>query len=129
MAQPAFATENGSSKQPRSMRPIDLVHLTRQCLGDENLELEILRMYDLSLSTYFERLKAASDRNDALINVHSIRGASAGVGAFTVANLARTMEADIRDGHALTAERIDDLGMAIEEVRDFIARMLAKQQD
>jgi HPt (histidine-containing phosphotransfer) domain-containing protein len=129
MALPAFTAENGSVPQARVMRPIDLVHLAKQCLGDENLEYEILRMFEKSLTTYFERLKLATSADDLHLNIHSIRGASAGVGAWTVAELAKAMENELREGRPLTSERIDDLGIAIEEVRDFIARMLTSQQD
>ena len=129
MALPAFNAENSSAPDARAMRPIDLVHLAKQCLGDENLESEILRMFDKSLSTYFERLKVATAADDLHLNIHSIRGASAGVGAWTVSELAKAMENELRDGRPLTSERIDDLGIAIEEVRDFIARMLTSQQD
>lgn len=129
MALPAFNAENSSAPQVRAMRPIDLVHLAKQCLGDENLECEILRMFDRSLATYFERLKLATSADDLHLNIHSIRGASAGVGAWTLSELAQAMENELRDGRPLTSERIDDLGIAIEEVRDFIARMLTSQQD
>ena len=35
------------------------------------------------------------------------------------------MEIELRDGRPLRAERIDDLGMAVEEAREFVRRMLA----
>ncbi len=46
---------------PRPSRPIDLVHLAKQCLGDENLELEILRLFDTTLVTYMGRLRRHGD--------------------------------------------------------------------
>lgn len=113
----------------RQARPVDLVHLAKQCLGDENLELEILRLFDTTLSTYFERLKLAESFDDLAINLHAIKGASAGVGAWGVSDLAKALEGEISQGRPLRAERISDLGMAVEEVRDFIARMLAASDD
>lgn len=125
MAQRAFVDVPASIAQTRPMRPVDLVHLAQQCLGDENLELEVLRLFDTTISTYFQRLKLAANFDDLAINLHAIKGAAAGVGAWSVAELARKMETELREGRPLTAERMADLGMAVEEVRDFIARILA----
>ena len=125
MAQQAYAGTAAPLVETRPSRPIDLVHLAKQCLGDENLELEILRLFDTTLSTYFERLKLASAFDDIAINLHSIKGAAAGVGAWTIADQAKVLENDLRDARPLTSERLADLGMAVEEVRNFIARMLA----
>ena len=128
MAQRAFAENALPENAKRPMRPVDLVHLAKQCLGDENLELEILRLFDTTLATYFDRLKLASSFDDLAINLHSIKGASAGVGAWSVSDIAGLLEKDLKAGRPLTPDRIEDLGMAIEEVRDFIARMLTKDE-
>ena len=111
----------------RAMRPIDLVHLAKQCLGDENLEQEILRLFDTTVKTYFGRLEMAVSYDDLAINLHSIKGAAGGVGAWTIADLAKGAEAEMQAGRPLTTERIADLGMAIEEARIFISRMLSKE--
>ncbi len=128
MAQRAIVEHALPEDQRRPMRPVDLVHLAKQCLGDENLELEILRLFDTTLATYFGRLKLAASFDDLAINLHSIKGASGGVGAWGVSDLAAALEKDLKDGRPLTPERIEDLGMAVEEVRDFIARMLANEE-
>ena len=120
----AAVAQIASLPQPRPERPIDLVHLAKQCLGDEHLEYEILRMYDTTVKTYFGRLQLSTSHDDLTLNLHSIKGASGGVGAFSVANLAKAAEAELQAGRPLSPERIDDIGVAIEEVRGFIARML-----
>ena len=124
MAQPAFAQNLVALEQKRTTRPIDLVHLAKQCLGDENLELEVLRLFDTTVKTYFERLTLAAGFDDLAINLHSLKGAASGVGAWTIADLAKGLETELRAGRPLKAERIADLGMAVEEARSFIARML-----
>ncbi len=111
----------------RAMRPIDLVHLAKQCLGDEGLEHEILRLFDTTASTYFGRLMLATTDADLTLNLHSIKGAATGVGAWTIADLAKAAEAELQAGRPLAPERISDLGMAIEEVRSFIARVLSDE--
>lgn len=111
----------------RALRPIDLVHLAKQCLGDEHLEYEILRLFDTTIKTYFERLELAATYDDLAINLHSIKGAAGGVGAFTIADLAKACEIEMQAGRPLGAERLADLGIAIEEVCSFIARMLSDE--
>ena len=109
----------------RAMRPIDLVHLAKQCLGDEHLEYEILRLFDTTVKTYFSRLELATTADELVMSLHSIKGAAGGVGAFTVGDLAKAAEADVQAGRPLTPERIADLGIAIEEVRRYITRKLS----
>ena len=111
----------------RAMRPIDLVHLAKQCLGDEHLEYEILRLFDTTIKTYFGRLELAASYDDLAINLHSIKGAASGVGAWTIADLAKAAEVEMHAGRPLSMERIADLGMAIEEVHVFIDRMLSNE--
>lgn len=124
MAQRAVAEHLAPVPEKRAARPIDLVHLAKQCLGDENLEFEILRMFDTTLGTYLSRLKLASTFDELALNLHAIKGAASGVGAFAVADIACGLEGELRGGRPLQGERIDDLGLAVEEVRSFIAEML-----
>tara|TARA_R110002124_G_scaffold36451_4_gene117369 strand:- start:733 stop:1125 length:393 start_codon:yes stop_codon:yes gene_type:complete len=126
---PATAEQIQPNAINRADRPIDLVHLAKQCLGDEHLEYEILRMYDTTIKTYFGRLQRSSSHDDLALNLHSIKGASGGVGAFAVANLASAAETELQAGRPLAPERLDDLGMAIEEVRSFIGHMLDNEPD
>jgi HPt (histidine-containing phosphotransfer) domain-containing protein len=127
MAQSAAAEQIVELPYRRAMRPIDLVHLAKQCLGDEHLEYEILRLFDTTVQTYFARLEQATSFDDLIMSLHSIKGAASGVGAFTVSDLARACEAELQAARPLHPERIADLGMAIEEVRTFIARMLSNE--
>jgi hypothetical protein len=120
----AAKPEAAPQVRSRTMRPIDLVHLAKQCLGDEGLELEILRLFDTTIATYYARLRAAATPEQIAMNLHAIKGAASGVGAWTVADMAVALEADIRGGRPMVAERVDDLGLAVEDVRGYIARLL-----
>lgn len=111
----------------RTARPVDLVHLAKQCLGDEALEMEVLRLFDTTIRDYYARLKLAANFDDLALILHSIKGAAGGVGAWTVAELAKAMEHEIRSGRPLSQEKIDDLGLVVEDVREFIARMVANE--
>jgi len=69
----------------------------------------------------------AGSFDDLTLVLHSIKGAAGGVGAWAIADLAKAMEHEIRNGRPLTPERIDDLGLVVEDVRNFIGRMVANE--
>jgi HPt (histidine-containing phosphotransfer) domain-containing protein len=116
----------GGGAHKRALRPIDLVHLAKQCLGDANLEREVLRLFETTIRTYAGRLARATSIDEQVAVLHSIKGASAGVGAFTVADLAKAGEAVVREGRPLEGEQIADLNVAIEEASAFIARVVGQ---
>ncbi len=124
---PAVKAELVSDIRTRTMRPVDLVHLAKQCLGDEALELEVLRLFDTTIRDYYARLQLAANFDDLALVLHSIKGAAGGIGAWAIADLAKAMEHEIRSGRPLTQERIDDLGLVVEDVRNFIGRMVASE--
>ena len=111
----------------RPSRPIDLVHLARQCLGDAGLEHEILRLFDTTAITYFKRLQLSSSYDDLAMNLHSLKGAASGVGAWTIADLAKSAETELKAGRPINPEVIADLGIAVEEVSAFVTEMLSKE--
>lgn len=123
----AVKTESQPDIRTRTMRPVDLVHLAKQCLGDEGLELEVLRLFDTTIKDYYGRLQMAASFDDLTLVLHSIKGAAGGVGAWAVADLAKAMEHEIRNGRPLTQERIADLGLVVGDVRDFIGRMVTNE--
>ena len=110
---------------PEIRGPIDLEFLGRQTLGDEGLEQEVLRLFDQMSHTYFERLETSTNVSDLMLNLHTLRGAAAGVGAFGLAELARVAETELREGGPVNPERIDDLDMAVQEVSAFITGRLS----
>jgi len=104
--------------------PIDRVHLARQTLGDQSLAREVLHMYGEMAASYYARLETSTNRNDLMVNLHALKGASMGVGAFRLADLAKTAEDELKAGMPVNPERVHDVGMAVEEARAFIADML-----
>ena len=112
----------------RPGRQTDLVHLAKQCLGGEHREYEILRLLDTTSTTYFARLRAAETDADIRLNLHSIKGAASGVGAWTIADLAKAAEDDLAAGHPLSPELIADLDHAVQETSVFIAVMLSNER-
>jgi len=107
-----------------SNRPIDLVHLSRQSLGDPGLEAEILRMFDQMILNHLSTIRKSADVEMTLINLHALKGAAAGVGANNIAILAKAAEMETKLAGKLSHECLADLRMAVEEVRHFIAELL-----
>jgi HPt (histidine-containing phosphotransfer) domain-containing protein len=105
-------------------RPIDMSFLSKQTLGDAGLELEILRLFDEMSHVYFAQLETSTNVADLLRNLHTLKGAASGIGAFALAELARTTETELRDGGPVNPERIDDLHIAVEELSSFIGDRL-----
>ena len=105
-------------------RPIDLVHLSRQSLGDPGIEQEILLMFDQMVLTHMSRIRETIDVKVILYNLHALKGAAAGVGAKNIALLAKDAEDEMHKSDKLSHECIADLRMAVEEVRHFIAELL-----
>src|SRR5690606_14449121 len=107
--------------------PIDMVHLSKQTLGDHGLECEVLRLFDQMARVYFGRLESSTTEADVLRHLHTIKGAAAGVGAWGMAELAKAAEDEIRSGMPVNPERIDDLEIAVHEVSAFINDILANE--
>jgi HPt (histidine-containing phosphotransfer) domain-containing protein len=61
-----------------------------------------------------------------LRHLHTLKGAASGVGAWGIAELAKTAEDEVRSG-IVNPERIDDLDIAVQEVSVFIGDILANE--
>jgi len=109
---------------PLRQRPLDLVHLARQSLGDPGIECEVLRIFQTRIRSYRDKLEASTRPEELSLNLLAILGASAGVGAWAVADLARLTEAEMKSGLPINPERVDDIALAIEEVCAFITPII-----
>ena len=107
--------------------PLDMIHLAKQTLGDKGLELEVLRMFDDAALVYFGRIERSTTIEDLLRNLHTLKGAAAGIGAKAIADLAAVTERELRDGGAVNPERIADLEMAVTECRVWIEELISKE--
>ena len=104
--------------------PIDLAHLRAQTLGDDNLALEVLALFDEMCRTYFRRLEDSTTVADLLRNLHTLKGAAAGVGAFALSHLAREMEGDLRADKPVDPEAIEEIGAAVAHLSAYITRRI-----
>jgi HPt (histidine-containing phosphotransfer) domain-containing protein len=111
-------------------RPIDLVHLSRQTLGDRALETELLQLFDRQAAQIAARLAADTgnaDRRWRQDLSHTLKGSARAIGAGVVANTAQHYEnvlASTRDDSQIAAAR-DALIAAVDVARKAIRALLA----
>lgn len=87
---------------PSRGRPVDLVHLAAQTMGDRGLEREILVLLDRQLALMEARLVgAAADTRGSI--AHALAGSARNVGAFPLAQAASRVERDPLDDEAHAA--------------------------
>jgi HPt (histidine-containing phosphotransfer) domain-containing protein len=111
----AFSMPGGEACGQSPGRPVDLVHLARQTMGDRDLEREVLGLFVQQALSVRDEI-AAADAKRRLFLAHGLKGAARGIGAFAVADCAAEIERDPQDGRALKR-----LGGLIDSVRDFVA--------
>jgi HPt (histidine-containing phosphotransfer) domain-containing protein len=107
---------------------IDLVHLARQTLSDQALEIELLDLFERQSARIVAQLTEIRDR-DAKIGgalAHTLRGSALSIGAGRVARAAQVYEAACEAGlrgGALNAT-LRALADAVAEARATIASLL-----
>lgn len=111
----AFGLPGGEACSVSRDRPVDLVHLARQTMGDRALEAEVLALFARQSATVAGRLVVAGTAERSVL-AHSLKGSARSIGAFRVADLAEKFEANPDDKKAL-----DRLVAALGQARDFIA--------
>ena len=78
--------------QQGECRPVDLVHLSNQTMGDQSLEAEVLGIFLSQAQIYMNLLRASNDQEVLSKTAHSLKGAARGIGAFELANKAANIE-------------------------------------
>jgi HPt (histidine-containing phosphotransfer) domain-containing protein len=105
---------------------LDLVHLSRQTLGDRALETELLELFDSQAANALDRLQVDGPR-DARLRAdiaHMLKGSARGVGAFDVAIAADGLERALRT-NGPTGEPLAALEQAVEAARRTVRALLA----
>jgi HPt (histidine-containing phosphotransfer) domain-containing protein len=107
---------------------IDLVHLSRQTLSDQALEVELLDMFDRQSARIMAQLResGAADAKLCANLAHTLRGSALAVGAGRVARSAHIYEAQcaapVRG--TSTGAALEALADAVREARSTIAELL-----
>ena len=92
----ALKTDTEFALQSQS-RPIDLVHLAKQTLGDRSLEQEVLRLFLTQMDTYMARIEDATTHEQRFTAAHTIKGSARNIGAWDVADVAAHLESAAED--------------------------------
>jgi HPt (histidine-containing phosphotransfer) domain-containing protein len=111
----AFSMPGGEASDTRRSRPIDLSHLSKQTMGDRELEREVLGMFVEQAQTVRRQIGDAAVK-ERLFLAHSLKGSARGVGAFAIAECACGIENSPTD--RLVVKRLVRL---IDDACDFIA--------
>lgn len=102
---------------PSNSRPIDLVHLASQTMGDKTLEIEVLQMFARQARRCIQEL-STGDAEIIRASAHRLKGAALAVGAFRVTKAAEELEED-----ADNASQIANVGAAVLEAENFILKL------
>jgi hypothetical protein len=108
---------------------VDLVHLSRQTLGDESLETELLSMFDRQAEILALRLRDRTRRMDGDERgdiAHTLKGSALAVGAFPLSRAADAYECAARAESPDAAARLAELQSAIEAARTVIGQLLER---
>ena len=73
-------------------KPVDLLHLSTQTLGDRELEKQVLGVFASQAGIYVKTWKAAEGGDARRRAAHSLKGAARGIGAWHLAELAERAE-------------------------------------
>jgi HPt (histidine-containing phosphotransfer) domain-containing protein len=106
---------------------VDLAHLARYTGGDEALNAEILRLFDMQASELVAQLHTILDARDAKSwkqITHTLKGAARGIGAFRLADAAAFAEPIDPNDAANAAPALATLSANADEVRGFIRQYL-----
>ena len=96
--------------------PLDLVHLARQCLGDHELETELLELFRLQAPALTAQIAdpSGSPLESKAKIAHKLRGSALSVGAHRVARAASRIEelasAGSRTCRGDADQRLDEAG-------------------
>jgi len=122
-----------ASKQAEPCAPaaadlvIDLVHLSRQTLGDAALEVELLRLFDRQAAGFIARLHAETQPHEGAKRAdlaHMLKGSARAVGAFALGDVMEGFERASRADEPEAAVLLADVERAIARTRADLAQLM-----
>jgi HPt (histidine-containing phosphotransfer) domain-containing protein len=102
--------------------PIDYAHLDKYVCGDRALLDEILTIFEEQAESWVDHLKPELSDEDWQHAAHSLKGASRGVGAWAVGDLAEKAESMV-EGVGNRREFLDSLKESVNAAIEY-ARLL-----
>lgn len=105
---------------------IDMTHLSRQSLGDHELEVELLNLFDMQAGRIASDLGMPDPKRDVRVQrldlAHTLKGSARAVGAGRVGSACEVLEGLLR-AHAPQGaidQALREVRMAVSDARDFI---------
>lgn len=111
----AFSMPGGETSDTRRLRPIDLAHLSKQTMGDRELEREVLGLF-VEQAKAVRRQIGSVGVKERLFLAHALKGSARGIGALAIAECTCAIENSPTD--RMVVKRLVRL---IDEACDFIA--------
>ena len=102
---------------PSASKPIDLVHLARQTMGDRTVEVEVLRIFARQARQALADF-AVADQQAKIATAHRLKGAAQAVGAFPLSQFAEEIESG-----AVDSAHMAKMTAAITEAENFINKL------
>jgi len=122
------AIERAAAPAREAWEPaVDLVHLSRQTLGDAALETELLTLFDRQAQQFAARLGQPMRPDESRWRAdlaHTLKGSALAIGAFGVGRAAQAYEDAARAETADLPLRLARLDAAIGAARRVIAELL-----
>lgn len=121
------ADETGAAVEKQDCATLDLTHLSRQCLGDRELETDLLLLFQTQASRLAAEL-AEHDRLSPLAQAdiaHRLKGSALAVGAPAVAIAAEAVEICGRasgQGDSSGVGRAADMSQAIARLTEAVSQ-------
>ncbi len=113
-----------ASAVPKSVPPVDLSRLRRFTLGNVELELEIIGLFAVQAPIMMESLVKARTEGDWRDATHTLKGSSASVGAWLVADAAARAEGLVKQP-AEWAAALRDMASAMHASLTYLAQVQA----
>ena len=102
---------------------LDRDHLARMTFGDQNLEREVLQLFDRQAELLMGRVRV-SEPAAVVTLAHTLKGSAVGIGAGRVACAAESAELVASRAPRECGRAIDRLAQAVNEARAHIAAIL-----
>jgi HPt (histidine-containing phosphotransfer) domain-containing protein len=114
----------GQSPDPNELTyPIDLIFLAHQTLGDEQLETELLLLFDRQAGDILANLAAAPSASARVDLAHRLKGSARAIGAAAVAAAAEDYELAAQKNATLSTN-FAALSAAVGEARSAIRHLM-----
>jgi HPt (histidine-containing phosphotransfer) domain-containing protein len=124
------AASNGTQlRRCRSDPALDLVHLSRQCQGDPNLEAELLGLFRLQLRGLSAQLSDLTTPELKARIAHRLRGSALAVGAGRVARAAKVFEENALaapDPARANGPQLEAVSQAVAALEAAVAEVVAE---